>query len=160
MSFIILYLGTRYDVCGCNSLRDVTILFILFYFDLHIWPSAPVKATYLFFHLDVPCVVVYMHILVVSMKFVDFDKIWYMDNSFQKFWIRHNDVIPHSTFNKFIYKSYQSDIPNFILIGSVPAVPARKSLSRYYCSEQYRDSWHNLSVIRGKHTNWRICCMD
>ena len=34
-SHIVLYLNTRYDVCGCNSLRDLTTFFLIFG---DIWP--------------------------------------------------------------------------------------------------------------------------
>ena len=45
MSLIILYLGTRYDVYGFNTLRDITICIFYMTFHLHLWPSAFVKVT-------------------------------------------------------------------------------------------------------------------
>ena len=47
MSFIVLYLGTRYDVCECNSLRDMTISSFFVTFDLRLLPSLSVKNTFI-----------------------------------------------------------------------------------------------------------------
>ena len=42
---IVLCLGSRYDVCECNSLREMTIYSFFVTFDLHLWPSVYVKVT-------------------------------------------------------------------------------------------------------------------
>ena len=44
----VLYLGTRYDVCGCNGLRHITISSFFVTFDLRLWPSSSVKVTFIF----------------------------------------------------------------------------------------------------------------
>ena len=45
----LLCLGSRYDVCGSNTLWDMTICSFMTFivtFDLHLWPSASVKVTW------------------------------------------------------------------------------------------------------------------
>ena len=39
---------TRYDVCECNSLQDMTIGLLFVTFDLRLWPSSSVKVTFIF----------------------------------------------------------------------------------------------------------------
>ena len=46
MSRIIVYLGTRYDVYGFNTLQDITICSFYENFDLHLWPSTFDKVTW------------------------------------------------------------------------------------------------------------------
>ena len=47
MSVIVLYLCIRYGVCGCDTVRDMTICSFFVTFDHHMWPSVSVKVTYL-----------------------------------------------------------------------------------------------------------------
>ena len=58
MSLIVLYLGTKYDVCECKSLRHMTISSFFVTFDLRLWPSSSVKVTSIL-SLDGRYVVVY-----------------------------------------------------------------------------------------------------
>ena len=46
ISLIELFLGTRYEVCESNSLRDINISSFFVTFDLHLWPSSSVKVTF------------------------------------------------------------------------------------------------------------------
>ena len=66
MSLDVLYLGTRYDVCECNSLRHVNISSFFVTFDLRLWPSSSVKVTFTF----IIRWTLYCCVLVPSTKFV------------------------------------------------------------------------------------------
>ena len=66
MSLIVLYLGTRYAVCKCYSLRDMTISLFFVTFDLCLWPLSSVKVTFIFIIRWTLCSCV----LVPTMKFV------------------------------------------------------------------------------------------
>ena len=101
VSFIVLYLSTRYYVCECNSLRDMIISSFLVIFDLRMRPSLSVKVTYIFIIRWTLCCCV----MVPSTKFVgsiEFE-IWTID--WRKLDRRLNDVITHSIFMKFNHKS-------------------------------------------------------
>ena len=94
MSLIALYLGTKYDVCECNSLRDMTINSIFVTFDLHLWPSSSFKVTFIFIirWTLYCCVFVSSTKFVGSMEFEIWTIVW------RKLKWRHNDVISHSNF--------------------------------------------------------------
>ena len=116
MSFIVLCLGTRYDVCECNnSLRDMTINSFFVTFDLHLRPSSYVKVTFTLIIRWTSCCCV----LVPSIKFVysiEFE-IWTI--VWRKLKWCHNDVITHLilwNLNTKRPRVYLSDISNFILI--------------------------------------------
>ena len=97
MSLIVLYLGIRYDVCECNSLRLMTISSFFVTFDLRLWPSSSVKVTFIF----IIRWTLYFCVLVPSTKFV---------NSIEfEIWKLWNLITNRS-------RVYLSDIPNFILI--------------------------------------------
>ena len=100
MSLTVLCLGTRYDVCECNCLRDMTINSFLV-FDLHLWPWAYVKVN---FTLTSRCTLCSCT-LVPSIKFVGSIKfeIWTIFCRKRKW--RQNDVITHSNLIKFKNKS-------------------------------------------------------
>ena len=101
MSLIVLYLGTRYDVCECNILRHMTISFFFVTFDLRLWPSSSVKVTFNF----VIRWTLYCCVLVPSTKFVDSIEFEIWTIVWRKLKWRHNDVISHSHFMKFKHKS-------------------------------------------------------
>ena len=115
MSLIVLYLDTRYGVCECNSLRHMTISSFFVTFDLRLWPSSSVKATFIFIIRWTLCCCV----LVPSTKFVDSIEFEIWTIVWRKHNWRHNDVISHSIF---IYlhpnrpKVYLCNKQNFILI--------------------------------------------
>ena len=101
MSLIVLYLGTRYDVCMCNSLRDMTISSFLwpltFACDLH----RPSRSLSFFFIRWTLCCCV----LVPSTKFLGSIEIEIWTIVWRKLKWRHNDVNSHLNFMKFIHKS-------------------------------------------------------
>ena len=117
MSLFVLYmyLGTRYDVCGCNSLRDMIISSFLWHLtfacDLH-GPSRSHSILLLDWRYVVACV------LVPSTKFVGLIEFEIWTIVWRKLKWRHNDVITYSTFFKNTNRPrvYVSDIPNLILI--------------------------------------------
>ena len=98
MLLFVLSLGTRSDVCECNSLRDMTINSFFMIFGLHLWPSAYVKV---YFTL-ISRWTLWSCTFVPSMKFVgsiEFE-IWTI-----VYWKwRNNDVITHSNLIKFKHK--------------------------------------------------------
>ena len=112
MSLIVLYIGTRYNVCECNSLRDITINSFFVTFDLHLWPSAYVKVTFTLLSRCTSC----SYTLVPSMKFVGSIELEIWTIVCRKLKWRHNDVITHSNLFKFKHRAYLSDKLNFILI--------------------------------------------
>ena len=61
-----IYIGTRYDVCECNSLQHMTISSFFVTLDLRLWPSSSVKATFIFSIRWT----LYCCVLVPSTKFV------------------------------------------------------------------------------------------
>ena len=66
MSLFALYLCTRYDVFGCNTLRHMTICLFFETFHLNLWHSASEKVTC---NLTIRCTLC-RYMLVPSMKFV------------------------------------------------------------------------------------------
>ena len=62
----LLYLGTRYDVCEFNSLRQMYISSFFVTFDLRLWPSSFIKVTFTFVIRCTLCCCV----LVPSTKFL------------------------------------------------------------------------------------------
>ena len=102
MLLIIMYLGTRYDICECNSLlRDMTISSFFLIFDLRLWPSSSVKVTFIFIiKLMLDCCV-----LVPSMKFVGSIEFEIWTIVWRKLKWRHYDVITFSIFMKFKHES-------------------------------------------------------
>ena len=135
---IVLYLGTRYDVCECNSLRDMTISS----FDLRLWPSSSVKVTFIFIIRWTLCCCV----LVPSIKFVcsiEFE-IWTI--VWRKLKWRHNDVITYLfflwNFNTNRPRVYLSDIPNCILIEQERDEIRSREVNR----EIWRKNGNNVNV--------------
>ena len=98
-----IYIGTRYDVCECNSLRHMTISSFFVTFDFRLWPSSSVKVNFIFIiRWTLCCCVGY---LVPSTKFpgsIEFE-IWTI--VWRKLNWSHNDVISHSNFMKIIHKA-------------------------------------------------------
>ena len=122
MSLIELCLGSRYDVCGCNSLQDMTINSFFVTFDLHLWHSA--------FTLISRCTLSCICTLVPSMKFEDF-AIWTI-----VCW-KLNDVTMTSSpiqilsnSNKNLPRAYLSDKLNFILIRHKRPQIQRREVNR------------------------------
>ena len=116
MSLIVLYLGTKYDVCECNSLRHMTISSFFVTFDPRLWPSSSVKVTFIF----IIWWTLYCCVLVPSTKFVGSIE---FEIYGQLFGENLNDVTMTSSpihflwnFNTTRPRVYLSDIPNFILI--------------------------------------------
>ena len=66
MLLIVLYLGTRFDVCECNSLRDMTISLFFVTFDLRLKHSSSVKVTFIF----IIRWMLYCYVLIPSIKFI------------------------------------------------------------------------------------------
>ena len=66
MSLTVLFFGTRYGVCECNSLQDMTMSSVFVTFGLHLWPSSSVKVTFTII-IRWPS---YYCMLIPSMKFV------------------------------------------------------------------------------------------
>ena len=98
MSLIVLYHGTRYDVCEFNSLRDMTISSFFFTFDLCLWPSSFVNVTLIFiirWTLCGCCVLVQSTNFVGSVEFEIRTIVWRTHK-----W-RHNNIITHSISMKF-----------------------------------------------------------
>ena len=93
MLLIVFYLGTRYDVYGFNTLRNITICLFYVTFDLHLWPWAYVKVTFTSISRCTLCNCT----LVPSIKLVgkiEFE-IWTI--VYRKLKWRHNDIIIHSS---------------------------------------------------------------
>ena len=59
-------IGTKYDVCECNSLRGMTLSSFFITFNLHLWPSSSLKVTYIFIIWWTIC----CRVLVPRTKFV------------------------------------------------------------------------------------------
>ena len=99
MSLIVLYLGTRYDVCECNSLRHMTISSFFVSFDLRLWPLSSVKVTSIFIirWTLYCCVLVPNKKCVGSIEFDIWTIVW------RKLKWRHNYVIS-------IYKYRKTEI--------------------------------------------------
>ena len=55
MSLILLYLGTRYDVYGFITSRDIFICLFYVTFDLHLWPTLSVKVTFTLMMICILC---------------------------------------------------------------------------------------------------------
>ena len=107
MSLVVLYFGTMYDVCECNTFRDMTISSFFVTFDLRLWPSLSVKVTLISIIRWTLCCCVY----VPSTKFVgsiEFE-IWTIVKGKLKW--RHNDVITNSIFMKLNHKLTKSIWP-------------------------------------------------
>ena len=138
MSLVVLYLGTRYDVCECNSLRDVTISSFLWSLTFLLWPSRSL----LFLSLD-GC-----YVLVPSTKFVGLKEFEIWTIVWRKLKWRHNDVICHFNFMKFKHKStkpwrvYLNDKLNFILIKCKRAEIKDREVNK----ELWRKKWHYVTV--------------
>ena len=110
MSLIVLFIGTRYDVCGCNSLRDITVCSFSVIFDLHLWPSS-VKVTYssMFRCTLWCCILVPKMKLSISIEIEIWIIVWrkpFTQSSIQ-FLRNSNTNLP---------RAYKRNIPNFILI--------------------------------------------
>ena len=117
MSLIALYLGTKYDVCESNSLRDMTISSFFVTFDLHLWPSSSVKVTF----ISIIRWTLYCCVLVSSTKFVGSREFEIWTIVWRKL---KNDVIMTSSPIRILWKlntnrpriCLLSDILKFILI--------------------------------------------
>ena len=125
MLLIVLYLGTKYDVCECNSLQDMTISSFLwpliFACDLH-RPSRSLS----FLSLDQ---MLCFYVLVPSMKFVgsiEFE-IWPFVWRKLKWWIMTSSPI-WLLWN--LNTNRPSDIPNFILIKHKRAEKQGREVNR------------------------------
>ena len=129
MLLIVLCLGIRYDVCECNSLRDMIINSFFVTFDLHLWPSAYVKVTF----TQINRCTLYSCTLVPSTKIVgsiEFE-IWTIvcrnlnDVTMTSLPIR---ILSNSNTN--LPRAYLSDKLNFILIGHKRAQIQSREVNR------------------------------
>ena len=138
MSLVVLYLGTRYDVCECNSMREMTISSFLVTFDLRLWPSLSVKVTFISFIWWTLCCCA----LIASTKFVGSIEFEIWTIVYRKFKWRQNDVIAHSIFMKFKHKSTMgvSKRHTFILIK-------HKRAEIQYYMEVNRELWRKKKAI-------------
>ena len=142
MSLIIhiLYLGTRYDVCECNSLQDMTISSFFVTFDLRLWPSSSVKVTFIF-------------TIITKNEVCMFSRIWNMDICMEKLKWRHHDVITHLIFMKFNYKSaidIFKGMLNFSLIRHNRAEMYSRLVNRYL----WRKKWTLLIEFDRREIVW------
>ena len=88
MSLIVLYLGSRYDVCDSNSLRDMTINSFFVTFDLRLSPSSSVKVTF----ISIIRWTLYCCVMVPSTKFVGSIEFEIWTIVWRKLKSCHNDV--------------------------------------------------------------------
>ena len=102
MSLIVFYVGTRYDVYGFNTLRDITICLFYVTFDLHLWPSAFVK---LFTCTLIIRCILCCWMFVPKMKFVGSVEFEIWTFVWRKLKWGHHDVITNLIFMKFKKKS-------------------------------------------------------
>ena len=100
-SLIVLYLRTRYDVYGFNTLRDITNCLFYVTFDLHLWPSAFVKVTCTLINRYILCCLMF----VPKMNFVGSIEYEIWTFVWKKLKWRLNDVITHLMTMKFNYRS-------------------------------------------------------
>ena len=144
MSFVVLYLGTRHDVYGFNTLRDITIclFYVTLTFDLHLWPSSSLKVTIIFIIRWTLCCCV----LVPSTKFVGSIKFEIWTIVLRKLKWRHNDL---SSF-RFLWnlntnrpRVYLSDISKFILIEHKRADIQIREVNR-----EFWRIWYSYRVLR------------
>ena len=101
MSLIVLYLRTRYDIYVFNTLRDITICLFHVTFDLHLWPSAFVRALCTIIIKRILCCWIFLS----KMKFVGSVEYEIWTFVWRKSKWRHHDVILNLIFMKFKYKS-------------------------------------------------------
>ena len=139
MSLIVLYLGTRYDVCECNILRDMTISSFFVTFDLRQWPSSSVKVTFILIIRWTLCCCV----LVPSTKFVGSIEFEIWTIVWRKLKWRHYhqiDFLWNLTTNR--PRVYLSDIPNFILIVNKRAEIQSREVNRELWRQNGHSAWH------------------
>ena len=110
------------------------------------WPSSSVKVTFIFIirWTLYCCVLVPSTKSVGSIEFEIWTIVW------RKLKWRHNDVISHLNFMKFIHtpRVYQSDIPNFIFIqigSSVRMVFVHKKCRTHRQTHTHTDTQTNCS---------------
>ena len=109
MSLIILFITTRYDACGLNSLlvTCMTICSIFVTVDLYQRSSAPVKIPFTFINRWSYCKLVY--------EFGRFYRIWYMNNRSEKTKMTSHNLFSWNSKSN-IPRAYKTDIPNFNLV--------------------------------------------
>ena len=126
MSLVVLYLGTRYDVCECYSLRHMTISSFLWPLtvtcDLH-RPSRSLS----FLSLDGR----YCRVLVPSTKFVGSIEFEIWTIVWRQLKWRHLPFEFHEILNTNRPRVYQRDIPNFILIKHKRAEIQGREVNRW-----------------------------
>ena len=145
MSLIVICLGTRYDVCGCNNYK---IWPFVYFYDLRpspMWPSPSVKVTIILITKCTLCCC----ILVIIMQFlgsIEFE-IWTI------VWRKpkgcHNDIIIRSILwnsNTYPPRAYLTDKPNSILIGHKRA--------DIHSWEVNRELWRKLGIASLR--PWRL----
>ena len=104
MLLIVLYLDTRYNVYGFNTLGDTTICLFHVTFDLHLWPLTSVKVTCTLINRCISC----CWMFEPKMKFVGSVEFGIWTFVWRKLYWRHYDVITNLILMKFIYKSAKS----------------------------------------------------
>ena len=138
MSLIVLYLGTRYDVCECNSLRHMTISSFFVTFDLLLWPSSSFKVTFIFIiRWTLNCCV-----LVPSTKFVGLIECEIWTIVCRKLKWRHLLFEFYEILNTNRPRVYLSDIPNFHFIKHKRAEIQGREVNR----ELWRKNCYHVTV--------------
>ena len=145
MSLILLYIGTRYDVCKCNSLRHMTIDSYFVTFDLRLWPSSSVNVTFiLIIRLTLGCCV-----LVPSMKFegsIEFE-IWAIVLRKHKFTMTSSSIRFLWDLNTNWPRVYQSHILNFILFEHKRAEIQSREVNREWLRKN--DYYVTMTLTKG-----------
>ena len=121
-----MYLGTRFDVCECNSLRDISISSFFVTFDLHLWPSSSVKVIFFLINGWMLC----CRILVPSMKLVCSIEFEILTIVWRKLKWRHHLFNFCLNSNTNLPRVFLNDIPNFISIGHKRAEIQSREVNR------------------------------
>ena len=140
MLLIVLNLGTRYDICECKSLWDMTITSFFITSDLHLWPSASVKV---FFTLIIWCNLCYWHIGIPSLKFVGSIEFEIWTIIWRKLKWSHNDIIICSILMKSKHKSSRG-IPTYQILFWSNVIELRYKVGKV--TENYEKNGYCVTV--------------